>query len=174
MTRERDYPKFGKSQRSTFRYWFWHWRAFNSVALELGVWRPKYLLHDIEKPFMRLFMPYKKVQKFHRSHNRHHLEYPGGRDWTAMFVDWECSRYTKEGCPLAALGEARMKRKDGTMTGADYRMFMAEAVRIKREYRRRWTNRMLRRERRKKAFSAVRGLLTGISVPDAGRPPKKR
>lgn len=46
---------FDKESRSTFKYWFAHWCAFQMVALDLHVWRPKYLLHDIEKPWLRLF-----------------------------------------------------------------------------------------------------------------------
>jgi hypothetical protein len=93
---------FGKSERSTFSYWFAHWCAYNMVALTLHAWKFKYLFHDIEKPWLRLFMEYEKVQKFHRTHNRHHPQYKGGVDrfdFEAMLIDWECSRYTKISSP---------------------------------------------------------------------------
>ena len=99
--------KFDKSQRSTFVYWWNHWKAFQYVALDLGVWRFKYVFHDWYKPWLRLVMPYEKVQKFHRHHAKHHLEWAidhhwDGVDWVGMIVDWECSRYTKTKSQLNA------------------------------------------------------------------------
>lgn len=99
---------FDKSQRSKFDYWFAHWCAFNMTALNLGVWKFKYLFHDIEKPWlMWMWKDYSRVQKRHRTHNRHHLEYAGdkGYDFEAMIIDWECSRFTKLASPLTARGE---------------------------------------------------------------------
>lgn len=99
---------FDKSQRSKFDYWFAHWCAFNMTALNLGVWKFKYLFHDIEKPWlMWLWNEYSRVQKFHRKHNRHHLEYEGDKeyDFEAMVIDWECSRFTKSASPLTAREE---------------------------------------------------------------------
>lgn len=46
--------RFGKDERSSFPYWFAHWKAFNMVALQLGHWKFKYLFHDIEKPWLML------------------------------------------------------------------------------------------------------------------------
>lgn len=87
---------FSKSERSSFKYWFAHWCAYNMTALNLGMWKPKYLLHDIEKPWlMLLWKDYNKVQYWHRTHNNHHIEYPGKKDYEAMLIDWECSRFTK-------------------------------------------------------------------------------
>lgn len=47
---------------------------------------------------------YEKVQKYHREHSRHHLEYKGKRgiDWDAFIIDNECSRFTKEASPYDA------------------------------------------------------------------------
>ena len=102
---------FDESEKSTFKYWFWHWYWYNKVAKEWGVWKFKYLFHDIEKPFMRLFLPYEKVRKWHRSHNRHHLSYPDKTriDWMALIIDWECSMYSK---------------KDQTMNAYSYSLYM--------------------------------------------------
>ena len=101
---------FDKSERSGFKYWFAHWCSFQVVALRTRLWKPKYLLHDIEKPWLRLFMDYKKVQTRHRTRNRHHLEY--GRihgwekvDWTALVIDWECGSLSKLSCPRDARQE---------------------------------------------------------------------
>lgn len=99
---------FDKSQRSKFDYWFAHWCAFNMTALNLGVWKFKYLFHDIEKPWlMWVWKDYPRVQKWHRTHNRHHLEYAGKKsyDFEAMIIDWECSRFTKSASPLTAREE---------------------------------------------------------------------
>jgi len=93
------FKKFKKNERSSFAYWYYHWKAFNLVALSLGAWKFKYLFHDIEKPWLRLFWPYEKVQAYHRTHSNHHVEYPAKKssdyDWEAMVIDWECSPYTK-------------------------------------------------------------------------------
>lgn len=100
---------FSKKERSTFPYWFAHWCAFNLTALNLKVWKFKYLFHDIEKPWlMLLWKDYPKVQQWHRKHNRHHLEYDGnkGYDYDSMIIDWECSRLTKAESPMTAREEA--------------------------------------------------------------------
>ena len=103
--------KFDKSQRSSFSYWYNHWLAYNLVAMKLGVWKPKWLLHDIEKPWLKLIWgDYKRVQKWHKYHNKHHI-FSGRRyglnkvDWLASLIDWECSRYTKNAAPLTAREE---------------------------------------------------------------------
>jgi len=104
---------FTKEQRSSFPYWFAHWCAFQMVALNLHIWKPKYLFHDIEKPWLRLFLPYEKVRKWHRSHSRHHVEWldkfpplmpigETGIDIDALIIDNECSRYTKQKSPMSA------------------------------------------------------------------------
>lgn len=101
-------PRFTRDDRSTFTYWFAHWCAFNLVALNLKMWKFKYLFHDIKKPFAKLIHSYDKVQKMHRYNNSHHLEYfikTGKADWEAMLIDWECSGLTKVACPLDARGE---------------------------------------------------------------------
>lgn len=95
---------FTKEEKSSFPYWFSHWCAFQMVALSLHVWKFKYLFHDIEKPWLRLFLPYHKVRKFHRRYHKHHLGYrnPEKIDWMELVIDWECCRYTKIDCPLNA------------------------------------------------------------------------
>lgn len=97
--------KFTKQERSSFSYWYNHWKAFNLVAMQHKVWKFKYLFHDIEKPWLMLhWKDYHKVQLWHRTHNNHHLEYywVGKVDWEAMVIDWECSRYTKLASPETA------------------------------------------------------------------------
>jgi hypothetical protein len=109
---------FTKEERSSFKYWFAHWCAFQMTALNLKCWKFKYLFHDIEKPWLRLFMSYTKVQQFHRKHNAHHLQFKHQNriDWEAMVIDWECSRFTKEAAPLTARETMMMKiRKDNSL-----------------------------------------------------------
>ncbi len=131
MINEKKFKKFDKSQRSSFSYWYNHWKAFNEVARDLRIWKLKYLLHDIEKPWLKLILrDYKKVQKWHRLHNSHHLEYPGEKDWIAMIIDWECSRYTKKAAPRTAIEEANEKLHNGSMTYKDYCTFISLARQI--------------------------------------------
>lgn len=102
------FKKFSKEQRSSFTYWYYHWKAFNLTAFHLGCWKFKYLFHDIEKPWlMLLWKDYKLVQIWHRAHNNHHIEYPHifDIDWEAVVIDWECSRYTKLAVPGTAYQE---------------------------------------------------------------------
>ena len=101
----KEYKKYKESDKGTFSYWFAHWRAYNSYAIEQGVWKPKYLFHDAEKPWLRLVMNYEKAKNFHRSHNRHHLEYEGNKpfDYDAMILDWEVSRFTKEDATMNSI-----------------------------------------------------------------------
>lgn len=99
---------FTKSERAGFGYWFSHWCAFQLTALRLGCWKFRFLFHDIEKPWLRLFLPYEKVQKIHRKRSRHHLEYFRNHtaeqvDWLAMVIDWECSPLTKWDAPRNAV-----------------------------------------------------------------------
>lgn len=108
---------FTKEERSSFKYWFAHWCAFQMTALNLKHWKFRYLFHDIEKPWLKLLLrDYKKVQNFHRKHNKHHLEYyflHHKADWQAMAIDWECSRFTKDASQLTAYQKfEKMCKKD--------------------------------------------------------------
>ena len=97
---------FDKSQRGSFKYHFAHLFAFNMTALNLGVWKFKYLFHDFEKPWLMLiWKDYTRVQQYHRKHNNHHLEYKGNYDFEAMVIDWECSRFTKSAMSWTARQE---------------------------------------------------------------------
>lgn len=96
---------FTLAQRSSFKYWMAHNFAYQMTALNLGIWKPRYILHDAEKPWLMLWAklvrkdnPYKWVQQWHRHHNRHHLECKTFNAIEAV-IDWECSRYTKESSP---------------------------------------------------------------------------
>ena len=98
---------FSKEDRSSFKYWFAHWCAYQMTALNLGKWKFKYLFHDFEKPWFKLVMSYKKLQSWHRLHNRHHLEYGLKKGWDkidvrALVIDWECCRFSKINAPLDA------------------------------------------------------------------------
>lgn len=105
----KTFDMFTKKDRSSFKYWFAHWCGFQLTALNLGIWKPKYLLHDAEKPWLKLLWrgDYKRVQKWHRTHNRHHLEYGlehgwDAIDWEALMIDWECCGLSKQEAQLDA------------------------------------------------------------------------
>lgn len=104
---------FSKEERSTFKYWYAHRCAFVMTALNLHCFKFKYLFHDWEKPWLKLFLrDYRKVQKWHRLHNPHHIEYyikHKKADWEAMVIDWECSRFTKASEQLNARQECERK-----------------------------------------------------------------
>ena len=109
LSKYKTFNMFTKKDRSSFKYWFAHWCGFQITALNLGIWKPKYLFHDIEKPWLKVLWEgdYKKVQKWHRTHNRHHLEYGlkygwNKIDWTALMIDWECCGLSKQEAQLDA------------------------------------------------------------------------
>jgi len=90
---------------NNFQYWFAHWCAFNMTAMNMGVWKFHHLFHDIEKPWLGIFLPYNKVHKRHISKAEHHIEHyrqHGKCNWTDLVIDWECSQYTKEKGKLTA------------------------------------------------------------------------
>lgn len=104
--------KFTKDERSTWPYFWAHWMAFQMTAINLRVWKFKYLFHDWYKPWLKMFgVSYKKIQKFHKTQSNHHLEHldicsnPHKFDWEELIIDWECSQYTKEACPRNAREE---------------------------------------------------------------------
>jgi len=109
LIKYKSFDMFTKEDRSSFKYWFAHWCGFQLTALNLGIWKLKYLLHDIEKPWLKIFWKgdYKRVQKWHRTHNRHHLEYGlkhgwDAIDWEALMIDWECCGLSKQEAQLDA------------------------------------------------------------------------
>lgn len=109
LAKYKSFKMFTKADRSSFKYWFAHWCGFQLTALNLGIWKPKYLLHDIEKPWLKLLWKgdYSRVQKWHRTHNNHHLEYGlkhgwDAIDWEALMIDWECCGLSKQEAQLDA------------------------------------------------------------------------
>ena len=119
---------FTKAERSSFPYWFAHWAAYQMTALNCKVWKFKYLFHDAEKPWLKLFLPYKKVQTIHRKTNKHHPEWLENKleeminkhegigsydvfkflnkfDYEGAILDWECCHFTKVEEPLDAHDE---------------------------------------------------------------------
>lgn len=118
---------FTKAERSSFPYWWAHWCAFQMTALNCRSWKFRYLFHDCEKPWLRIFLPYPKVQKFHRTYHRHHPEWLENKlfvyeyeldykpdiiekylnmfDYDGAIIDWECCHFTKVEEPLDAHDE---------------------------------------------------------------------
>ena len=92
------FKKFTVKEKSTFQYWFYHWLAFNYTAWKLGVWKPKWLLHDIEKPWLKLIWgDYMRVKQWHKHHNKHHIFYGrrNGREEVDYLIS-DKSKYTKD------------------------------------------------------------------------------
>lgn len=61
--------------KGSFKYWMIHWYEYQKVGIENRCWYPNDLFHDILKPWLNLFMPYKYVRLIHRTFSRHHDEY---------------------------------------------------------------------------------------------------
>lgn len=101
------YRKFPPEERGRLAYTLWHWLAFQTTAMRCHVWKPRFLFHDSLKPLAMIWFggDYEKVQRWHRTHSRHHLEYEGRRpkDYLGMVIDWECARLTKAAKPMDAL-----------------------------------------------------------------------
>lgn len=132
---------FKTEEKSTFKYWFAHWCAFQTTALNLHIWKFKYLFHDIEKPWMMSLLygnhpeEYPKVRSWHRKHNKHHIEWLDNHfadrfDIDAFIIDNECSRITKEDSPVTArewittkYKEARKEWWQQTDTHFDYNLY---------------------------------------------------
>lgn len=90
---------FSVKECATPLYWFAHWCAVNLTAANLGVWKWKYLLHDIEKPFlMFLWNDHERVQKWHVQHSKHHEQGKAIEDVDRIeqMLDWEANHLSKE------------------------------------------------------------------------------
>ena len=109
--------KFTLDECATFGYWLAHYLVVNVLAIKCNVWTPRYLLHDIEKPFLKLiWVDADKVQEFHVKHARHHPQNkPFDRIYLEeMLLDWESARYSKEFAPLSAREFYEQKYKGKT------------------------------------------------------------
>lgn len=60
------------------------------------------LLHDLDKVFLYLILPYQTVHNLHRKYSRHHNKARTYSDYVQMVIDWECARFTKPDKPLNA------------------------------------------------------------------------
>ncbi len=87
-----------------FKYWHKHWHAFQVTAMRYKCWKFRFLFHDIEKPFLQIFLKHNTVSKLHRRITRHHAEFifPKYRDYLGMVIDWECASLTKSDKQLNA------------------------------------------------------------------------
>lgn len=86
------------------KYTLKHWVALNHLALKCKVWKPRFLLHDLDKVILyTLGWDKERVTEYHRSKASHHC--PNGqepRDPLQAVLDWECARFTKPDKPLNA------------------------------------------------------------------------
>lgn len=113
---------------ATLPYWFAHYCAFNMTALNLGVWRPRHLLHDIEKPFlMWLWKDHERVQAWHVKHSKHHYQGKKDKDvnWIDMMIDCECGRFTKSFAKMSAREWFEYRRSIGKLSDNRYKYINA-------------------------------------------------
>lgn len=86
------------------KYTMAHRKAFRQVEKELlGRNTLRGWLHDLDKVFLYIVLPYKKVHDIHRTYSHHHSEKAETHDdFVQMIIDWECARITKPDKPLNA------------------------------------------------------------------------
>lgn len=92
--------------KDKIRYTLSHRKAFRNVEKQLlGKNTIRGYLHDLDKVFLYLILPYKTVHNLHRKYSRHHaLRAHTKADYIQMVIDWECARFTKPDKPLNARG----------------------------------------------------------------------
>lgn len=100
------FKKFTKTECSTYKCWMANWAAFQMTALLCRHWKLPYFLHNVDKLFLlwRWKGNYKKIDKWHILHNKHHLQYairkdPDVVDYDAFVIDAYCIHYTQDWTP---------------------------------------------------------------------------
>lgn len=100
------FKKFTKTECSTYKCWMANWAAFQMTALLCRHWKLPYFLHNVDKLFLlwRWKGNYKKIDKWHILHNKHHLQYairkdPDAVDYDAFVIDAYCIHYTQDWTP---------------------------------------------------------------------------
>jgi len=76
--------------------------CLSKTAFELKCWNPRFLLHDVDKMIIFLFLFRAKVSFIHRIYSTHHIRNSKVIDKMAAVVDWESSRRTKSEKSLTA------------------------------------------------------------------------
>lgn len=84
------------------KYSFTHIIALNKLAFQLKVWKPRFLLHDVDKLILYTFLSTDKVSKIHRAKSIHHIQNGTIKDPLQAVLDWESARFTKKDKPLSA------------------------------------------------------------------------
>ena len=86
------------------KYTLLHWFYFQLTAFKLHTWKPRFLLHDLDKIYLIIKLnDTKKASQIHRKNSNHHTESNSTNpDYLQMVIDWECARYTKLDKPLNA------------------------------------------------------------------------
>lgn len=85
-----------------------HWLAYQKTGVKLGLWKPRHLLHDLDKVIMLcLGVEVKKASRLHRSWSSHHEDKNGVITVVVdAVIDWECARLTKPDKPMNAVETA--------------------------------------------------------------------
>lgn len=83
---------FTLKERTSLKYIFAKWCAFNMVALKLKCWEFKYIFYNCDEFFMKL-LHNNKYHEYHKKHSKHHIEYlnnhsPGKLNYKMLFLTW--------------------------------------------------------------------------------------
>ena len=97
--------KHRKENLNAINYTKAHRKSYKNVEKQLlghNTWRS--LVHDLDKVILYNFLPFEKVNSFHRKTARHHKNNlkKTRNDYIDMIIDWECARFTKPDKPLNA------------------------------------------------------------------------
>ena len=84
-----------------------HWLQLQKTAINCKHWRPWYLLHDVDKIIMFMFLNENFVRDLHKKISLHHynslwFKKFGFVDVYQSVIDWESARFTKPDKPLNA------------------------------------------------------------------------
>lgn len=85
-----------------FKEWARHWMSYQRVARRLGVWKLRFIFHDLEKAILILIVGDRVATKVHRMVSSHHERNNSIKDVLGAIIDWECARYTKPSKQLNA------------------------------------------------------------------------
>lgn len=83
---------FTLKERTSLKYIFAKWCAFNMVALKLKCWEFKYIFYNCDEFFMKL-LHNNNYHEYHKQNSKHHIEYlnshsPDKLNWKMLFLTW--------------------------------------------------------------------------------------
>ena len=95
--------KLLKNKFACIKYTTDHRKAFIKLEKELlGRNTLRGYMHDVDKVFLKIFLPEDVVHKIHTRFSHHHRKAHTKKDYQQMVIDCECARFTKPDKPLNA------------------------------------------------------------------------